>query len=157
MEFNETFIATILTFIVFVFLMNIILYRPILGIMGKREQFIDENYKNAKNNNSKAEILVNQKEERLTIAKNDARGRYISLLDGFKIEKNNIINNAQNLAKENIEKSTEELNNESNQIKENLKSKITDLASYIVEKILGYRSDIQNFDDNKVNEVLYHQ
>lgn len=155
MEFNGTFLATIVTFVVFVFLMNKVLYRPILGIMEEREKFIGENYRNADENNSKADELEAQKEERLVVAKNDARNRYLCLLDGFKAKKNDIVNNAQNQAKENLEKSTEELNNESNQVKEGLKSKMTDLANDIVEKVLGYRSDIQGFDDNKVNEVLY--
>ena len=49
------------------------------------------------------------------------------------------------------------LNNVSNDAKESLKSKMTDLANDIVEKILGYRSDIQEFNNDKVNEILYSE
>ena len=47
MEFNATFLATIISFIIFVLLMNKILYAPILNIMEERRKFIDANYKAA--------------------------------------------------------------------------------------------------------------
>jgi F0F1-type ATP synthase membrane subunit b/b' len=50
MEFNGTFFVTIITFIVFVFLMNKILYAPILNIMEERKNFVDGNYKTALEN-----------------------------------------------------------------------------------------------------------
>ena len=46
MEFNATFLATIISFIVFVFLMNKILYAPILNIMEERKNFINDNQTN---------------------------------------------------------------------------------------------------------------
>ena len=72
MEFNGTFLATIITFILFVFLMNKVLYVPILGIMEKRRIFVDENYKNTESNNLKADELTKEKEGKLLDAKNDA-------------------------------------------------------------------------------------
>ena len=156
MQFNGTFLATILTFIVFVFLMNKILYAPILGIMNERQKFIDDNYKNAKDNDNKTETLTSEKEEKLVEAKNDARNKYLDLLNKFKAKKSEIITEAQNAATKKLEKSSEDLEAVSNDVKNGLKSKMTDLANDIVEKVLGYRSDIQGFDDEKVNEVLYH-
>ena len=50
MELNATFLVTIITFIVFVFLMNKLLYVPVLSIMETRERFIDDNYRIAEEN-----------------------------------------------------------------------------------------------------------
>ena len=50
MEFNATFLATIISFIVFVFLMNRILYAPVLNIMSERKAYINGNYKAAEEN-----------------------------------------------------------------------------------------------------------
>ena len=66
MEFNATFLVTIITFIVFVFLMNKILYAPILGIMEERKRVVDGNYKLASENDNKFEELALEKEEKLT-------------------------------------------------------------------------------------------
>ena len=58
MEFNGTFLATIITFIVFVILMNKVLYVPILSIMEERKSIIDENYKSAQENDTKSAELT---------------------------------------------------------------------------------------------------
>ena len=64
MEFNGTFFATIITFIVFVFVMNKILYAPILKVMEEREEFIRSNYKEADDNNAKSDELTQEKAEK---------------------------------------------------------------------------------------------
>ena len=78
-EFNGTFFVTIITFIVFVFLMNKILYAPILNIMEERKNFIDKNYKSAK----VAEISE-EKESLLSNAKETARDKYNEKITDYK-------------------------------------------------------------------------
>ena len=73
MEFNATFLATIISFIVFVILMNKILYVPVLKIMEQREVYIDENYQTSKKNNEQAKELISKKEESLIVARMDAK------------------------------------------------------------------------------------
>jgi len=157
MDFNGTFLATIITFILFVFVMNKVLYAPILGIMEERKNFIDSNYKAANDNNTKSDGLVAEKEAKLLDAKEDARGKYIEVIEGYKAEKNNIIAEAQKNANDELEASRAELEHVSDEAKNRLKSSMKDLASDIVEKVIGYRSDVEGFDDAKVNEVLWGQ
>ena len=155
MEFNGTFLATIITFIVFVFVMNKVLYRPILDIMEQRQKFIDSNYKSAGENNAKTDELAAEKEEKLNEARDDARGKYIEKVDGFKTRKAEIISDAQTAANDELERSREELKGTSDEVKNALKGSMNDLANDIVEKVIGYRSEIEGFDDEKVNEVLW--
>lgn len=155
MEFNATFLVTIITFVVFVFLMNKILYSPILGIMEERKRVIDNNYNTASENDNKAENLVAEKEEKLAEAKDEARIKYNEALDGYKSERTNIINEAQDTAKNDLENSRLELVNLSNEVKDGLKSRMTDLANDIVEKVIGYRSDVNGFNEDAVNKVLW--
>ena len=58
MEFNATFLATIVSFIVFVFLMNKVLYAPILNVMEARKNFIADNFKTAEKNNAKSNSII---------------------------------------------------------------------------------------------------
>ena len=155
MEFNGTFLAVIITFIVFIFIMNKILYRPILDIMERRKEFIDSNYKSAGENNAKTDELAAEKEEKLNGARDDARGKYIEKVDGFKTRKAEIISDAQTAANDELERSREELKGTSDEVKNALKGSMNDLANDIVEKVIGYRSEIEGFDDEKVNEVLW--
>ena len=156
MEFNATFLATIISFIVFVFLMNKILYVPILNIMEERKAYIDGNYKAVEKNNAKIKKLTETKEKKLLGAKEEAKEKYIETVDEFKAQKTEIISGAQELAKEELEKSRVELENLSNEVKEGLKGSMTDLANDIVEKVIGYRSEVQGFDNKTVDEILYN-
>ena len=157
MEFNGTFLATIITFIVFVFLMNKILYAPVLSVMEERRRVIDGNYQSASNNDTKTEELTNQKEEKLEEAKSDARSKYVDTLDDFKSKKTDLVSDAQKVAQEELETSRANLENLSNETKQGLKNKMTDLANDITEKILGYRSEVKGFDNDVVDRVLWKE
>ena len=157
MEFNGTFFAAIISFLVFVFIMNKMLYEPVRKIVNARNDFINSNYNSANENNSKAEELSNQREEKISDAKEEARGKYNEILAGYKDQRTDIVKEAQNKSHEELEHADEDLKNVSNEAKENLKSKMTDLANDIVEKVLGYRSEVQGFDNGKVDEILYQE
>lgn len=156
-EFNGTFLATIVTFILFVILMNKILYAPILNIMEERKTFIDGNYKAAEENNQKALALASEKEEKLSSARESARSEYIDTVDEYKSQRADIVVNAQNSAKEELDNSRVELENISNDVKHVLKGSMTNLANDIVEKVIGYKSEVQGFDEEVVNKVLWEK
>lgn len=155
MEFNATFLATIITFIVFVILMNKVLYAPILSIMEERKAFIDSNYKEVEDNDARSEGLTEEKEEKLSQAKADARDKYNKTLSEFKAQQVEKITKAQETAKSELEQSKLELENVSNEVKNSLKGSMTNLANDIVEKVIGYRSEVQGFDEEAVNNILY--
>jgi len=155
MEFNGTFLATIITFILFVFIMNKILYRPILGIMEERKNFIDSNYKNANENNAKTDELCAEKESKLNDAKDDARGKYLETVDEFKTQKADIVLEAQKCANEELERSRAELRELSDEVKNGLKGSMNELANDIVEKVIGYKTENEGFDEEVVNNVLW--
>ena len=54
-EFNGTFLVAMLSFVVFILIMNAIFYNPILGIIRKRENYINSNYEDAKRLKNEAE------------------------------------------------------------------------------------------------------
>lgn len=155
MNFNGTFFATIITFIVFVFVMNKILYAPILEIMEARKKFIDENYQNARQNDNKSDELNAERETQLDYARNDARKKYLESIAEFKKGRDDKISAVQSDIKEKLQTSGDELLQLSNEVKNELKSSMTNLAGDIVEKVLGYRSEVEGFDDETVNSVLW--
>ncbi len=155
MEFNATFLVTIISFIVFVFLMNKILYEPMLRIVAQRRAFVDENLQAADDNHKKADEISAQKEENLKGARSDAKNKYSEAVDEFKSKKESIVKQAQTDAEGEFNKAYEGLINLSNETKEGLKGRMTDLANDIVEKVIGYRSEVQGFNNDEVNKILY--
>ena len=156
MEFNGTFFAAIISFLVFVFVMNKMLYEPVRKIVNQRNDFINGNYQSANENNTKADELSKEHDEKLAESKEDARCKYNEILAGYKEQRTNIVKDAQNKSHEELEQAYSNLNNISNEAKESLKWKMTDLANDIVEKVIGYRSDVQGFNNDKINDILYH-
>jgi len=157
MEFNGTFFAAIISFIVFVFVMNKMLYEPVRKIVKERNDFISSNYESADKNNQKADELSAEHDEKIIEAKEEGRVKYNELLDGYKEKRSDILKDAQDKSREDVECADADLMNISNQAKDSLKYRMTDLANDIVEKVIGYRSEVQGFDNDKVNSILYQE
>ena len=155
MEFNATFLVTIISFIVFVYLMNKILYLPIQKVVTEREDFVESNLAAAESNNIKAKNLSEDRDKKIVSARNEARSVYIDSLNDYKNKKDEFIHNTQIEVKNKIEHAYQGLENLSNETKEGLKGRMTDLANDIVEKVLGYRSEVPYFDNEKVDKILY--
>ena len=127
----------------------------ILNIMEERKNFIEDNYKIVEKNDEKIRNLNKKREEKLLEAKNEAKEVYNEAIDEYKTQKAEIITEAQNTAKEELEESRVELENLSNETKEYLKNSMTDLANDIVEKVIGYRSEVSGYDTKTIDEILY--
>ena len=64
-EFNATFIVAMLSFVLFIMIMNAIFYKPVLNIMRKREEYINSNYQEAKEFSQRAEEFNTQRNEKI--------------------------------------------------------------------------------------------
>ena len=155
MEFNGTFFATIISFLAFVYVMNKLLYLPVRKIVDERNGLINGNYQAADENNSKVSELSEEMDKQIAGAKEDARGKYNEILAGYKNKKADIVKDAQSKSHDELEQAYADLNNVSNSAKDGLKSRMADLANDIVEKVLGYRSEVQGFDNESVDKILY--
>lgn len=137
-EFNATFLVAMLSFVVFIMIMNAIFYRPILNVMRKREEYINSNYDEAKNNSEESQKLDTERAEKIQQTQNQCR-----------TDIKNIVEEAQNIASKNaqearvkvkdeIQSRKDSLTRESEALEGALKSSVvTDLASSITSKLLG--------------------
>ncbi len=137
-EFNATFLVAMLSFAVFIMIMNAIFYRPILSIMRKRDEYINSNYDEAKELSEQAEKLDIKKTETIQQTQNECR-----------TEIKNVVENAQGLASKNVQDARTEVKNEIQLKKDSLvresealegvlkSSVVTDLASSITSKFMS--------------------
>lgn len=137
-EFNATFLVAMLSFVVFIMIMNAIFYRPILNIMRKRDEYINSNYDEAKELSEQAEKLDIKKSETIQQSQNECR-----------TEIKNVVDNAQGLASKNVQDARTEVKNEIQLKKDSLvresealegvlkSSVVTDLASSITSKFMS--------------------
>ena len=137
-EFNATFLVAMLSFVVFIMIMNAIFYRPILNIMRKRDEYINSNYDESKKLSEQAEKLDIKKAETIQQTQNECW-----------TEIKNVVENAQGLASKNVQDARIEVKNEIQLKKDSLvresealegvlkSSVVTDLASSITSKFMS--------------------
>ncbi len=137
MEFNATFVVSIISFLIFTFLMNEILYKPITKIVTERESLISENYDNAQKSKQKTSDIYKQKEDRLT-----QTATYNKKLTAEKMtEANNQakvkIQEAKDTSVFQINTAKSDLQNNKLTLESEMNSRIDELADSISAKVLG--------------------
>lgn len=136
MEFNATFLISAISFIVFVFIMNAVLYQPVMKIMDERKAFIDKNEQDILNANSDTNQYKEKKEEELSLAKTEAKNIVEKGTEKFTEENKNILSNYTSEQKIKIEEEKGKLRQESENSKEYLNKSSEDIAQIISNKIL---------------------
>lgn len=154
MEFNATFLVSIVSFILFVVIMNAIFYVPIRNIMLARKNYIDEKLGDADLTNKKAQGLLDDKDSKLKSAQIDAKNFISSGVEDVKNQNQESISQKQKEAFEKIESGKNDLASQKNSAKNDLKSNVSDIAKSISEKILGEKVSELSADKSIIDEVI---
>lgn len=135
MEFNATFIVTIISFLVFVFLMNTILYRPLEKIVDEREKLLSDNYNDAQNAQKQARSLLEDKAQKIAQSKIEAKRSIDTKLKEGYDGSSEVIKNARIKSINFLKEQKSKLEVQSSQIIQNFD--VTGLANIIKDKIMG--------------------
>ncbi len=154
MEFNATFIVAFISFIIFTFIMNIILYKPINDIVSKRKNYIDTNYDKAKDNSEKTKAILEDRKNQLAKARLGAKEDIDKKIGLIKNQREEITLKAQKEAKELVEQNRLQSINSSNEAKETLKVEIKNLAQMISDRFLNPEEKIADMDNNLVDKIM---
>lgn len=154
MEFNATFIVAFISFIIFTFIMNIILYKPINDIVSKRKNYIDTNYDKAKDNSEKTKTILEDRKNQLAKARLGAKEDVDKKIGLIKTQREEITLKAQKEAKELVEQNRLQSINSSNEAKETLKVEIKNLAQMISDRFLNPEEKIADMDNNLVDKIM---
>ena len=148
MEFNATFIVAFISFIVFTVIMNLILYKQITDIVQKRKELVDANYDEANKNSEKKESVLQEREEKLAKATDDAKALVAEKTAEVNSKKDEITSNAKAEAQKNIDAYNLYYKNATSEAKDFLRTEVITLAQAISDKFLGENEKI-NAEDNK--------
>lgn len=137
MEFNATFIASAISFIVFVFIMNAIFYKPLQTVVDKRQEFIDETTKETKAHKEKSELILKDKAKKIEITKHDAKKIILEKTEDVKNQKASMTAQAQQESFGKVETAKDELQKSYEDAEGTLAEETKKLAQQIADKILG--------------------
>lgn len=154
MEFNATFLVSVISFIIFTIIMNKIFYKPLEDVMDERQKFIDDAKSDALNSNNRADVILKEKEDRLNKSASDSKKLVADKINAANENSKTLTDNAKQKSQDEISSAKSNLQNEALQTSEELKSKVKDLAEVISSKVLGIETHIENSDNELVNRIL---
>lgn len=154
MEFNATFLVSVISFIIFTIIMNKIFYKPLENVIDERQKFINDAKSDALNSNNRADTILKEKEDRLNKSASDSKKLVADKINAANENSKTLTDNAKQKSQDEISSAKSNLQNEALQTSEELKSKVKDLAEVISSKVLGIETHIENSDNELVNRIL---
>ncbi len=152
MEFDATFLIVVISFLVFIFIMNKIFYAPILNIMQERQKLVENNFTSAKNTTEETNKKIKYRNDELEKSRDSARQKVAQESQKLKQERSHIISEYKNELFENISKQKENLKNSAIEAKETLKDSIVDIAKDISDKLLGDDINSELINKSQIKE-----
>lgn len=137
LEFNATFLIAIISFVIFICIMNAIFYKPILNVINKRKELIDNYYNDANKFKAEAENIIQEKDNKLAQTLRETKAIISKSTADAENEAKILTDNAKQNAREKISEQKEELYRQKDEIRNSLNSEIDHLADKIVSKVLG--------------------
>ena len=142
---------TIINLVVFYLLLKKFLFKPVMGIMEKREQMIADGLKNASDRQEEAESLKKEYESALSGAKEES----VKIVENARVEakrqSDEILADADRRADATIERARKTIETERKQALDGVETQIAGLAMMAAGKVLG------KADAAEQNKLMYEQ
>lgn len=136
---NATLFLQIINFLVLVFILNRILLRPIMNVIGKRDRKIEDEKKELINIEEETRALM----EKCVSIEKDARKKAVVQNSVLKKEADNQAESIFNSAKDEIngirEEADKEIEEKIEEASRSLKEFASDIAEELTEKVIGRR------------------
>lgn len=140
MEFNATFIVSIISFLLFVAIMNKIFYAPITKIVEEREERLKKDYDEAEQLSGEAESILKTREETLSKTSEEARKTISGKIEDFNNRSKAAITEAAKKSADEIKQRKDALQQTKVESETKLNSEVKDLANRIINKVLNENS-----------------
>ena len=154
MEINATILISAISFLVFIFIMNKILYQPVLDIMEKRKNYIESNKNQAQAHKRKAEDLISDKNSKIADAQRKSRDIVAAKSDALKEEKNKVLNDAKTNAAAFFNTEKQNLVHQKEETAANMKFDVADIANRLTTKLMGEGIAFEPLNEQEVEEVM---
>lgn len=154
MEINATILISAISFLVFIFIMNKILYQPVLDIMEKRKNYIESNKNQVQAHKRKAEDLISDKNAKIADAQRKSRDIVAAKSDALKEEKNKVLNDAKTNAAAFFNTEKQNLVHQKEETAANMKFDVADIANRLTTKLMGEGIAFEPLNEQEVEEVM---
>ncbi|MEI8173276.1 MAG: ATP synthase F0 subunit B [Deltaproteobacteria bacterium] len=134
---DSTILIQMINFLLLIFILNLLLYKPILGIMDKRKKQFQDTEDEIRGINLTIEERMAAYEEKVRLAKMDALNRKIDILKEGSDQAKSIIDAARGEIPGMMEQFNKEINKEVTEARRILADQSRKMSLDIAEKLLG--------------------
>lgn len=154
MEFNATFLVSIISFILFTIIMNKIFYTPIGKIIDDRQRFIDGAYNDAKLSKEQAEELLKNRDDQLCKTSEQSKKLVANALEDANNNSKDLTSEAKKQSLAKIDDAKTQLQKENLKNQEELKSKIQELAQTISSKVMKMDAPLADVNQELIDRII---
>ncbi|MFP4346993.1 MAG: hypothetical protein ACOC3W_03650 [Thermodesulfobacteriota bacterium] len=136
---NETMVVQLVSFLLFVFIINRVMFRPLRDSMSEREEYMTALSREIKDSEKEVSDLVSRMKTQEAAARNDANASRIALEEEGGREAADILAEANREIAELKRKTEANVQSQLNEAKKYLEEESEALARQVMEKVLGRR------------------
>ncbi len=136
-ELNWTLFMQAANFAILLLLLNIVLFRPIMGVLRARREEIDGSMQRARDLEGQIQEKMSRYQERLQEARLKGSQEKTKLRQEAALEESKILGEAQKNASQDLQTIRERVGVEAENARQDLRRETENLASVIASKVLG--------------------
>lgn len=130
------FLVLLVNFLVLIYVLNILLFKPLLKLFKEREDNVNGALGAAKDMNQKKEETIAKLSKELTDARNKAKGTFEALRAEGANTQREVFSKAESEAADILQKARQELKAEAEKARQALKSDVDKFSDEIVRKLI---------------------
>lgn len=154
LQFDATSIFIAISFLIFMFVMQILFYGPMTQIRKERQNYIDSKNKTASDLKQEVEKLQSEHESKILSARLSASKEVSTITNQTSLEKNEALAQENLKIAQKINEAREKINNDKAETKTALKSDVLALAHMISKKVLGEDIPISGVSNEMIDNIL---
>ncbi|GBF22700.1 F-type H+-transporting ATPase subunit b [Candidatus Gastranaerophilus sp. (ex Termes propinquus)] len=154
LEINGTFLIALLSFVIFTILMNVILYKPIVRILGERESFYGKNSESEKDAKEKTKVIVDDNSSKTARERLLASELIKSASKNAKAEKAEKLKEAKEASDHRVSDERQKLSAHIKEIRSELHLDVENFVQEIVAKTLDMETPKITLEREKVDRLI---
>jgi|GEM_PF-626366 len=154
LQIDGTFLIAGLSFILFVMIMNWILYEPMMRILGEREDFYNMNSEAAAEAKSKTETILEESRQKISSTQKEAQELIKKTSESAKTKKSQTLKTAKEACGHKICDVQQTVDVQIRNVKSELHGEISNFVDEITAKVIGREMSPVVLDTQRIEQLL---
>lgn len=142
LEINFTLVVFAFSFLIFIYLLNLTLYKPVGKLVEARKELIERDYDGAKNLNEEAKRILENYTKKIKEAKHDSQILIQEVINETNKKKEEKLLSFINVLSKEKEAALRKIKEEKEKSMKEFQKELVHLTEFITNKVLGMEKDL---------------